>query len=53
MEVFANIKENNLIVEHTGYDLEYFDKDYATRINKTDFKLEEEEFIILFKKKEI
>lgn len=53
MEVFAYIKENNLIVEHTGYDLEYFDKDYATRIKKTDFKLEEEEFIILFKKKEI
>ncbi len=51
--VFAYIKENGLNVEHTGYDLEYYNKDYFTRINKVDFKLEEETFIILFKKKDI
>lgn len=52
-EIFAYIKENDLMIEHTGYDLEYYNKDYFTRINKVDFKLEEETFMILFKKKNI
>lgn len=46
------IKENDLTIERSNYDLEYYEKDYLTRIDKDEYCFEEEVFMILLKKKE-
>lgn len=49
--VFEYIKENDLKIEHKGYDIEYYDKDYLVRGAKHNIDFKEEIYLILFKKK--
>lgn len=35
-KVFEYLKENNICVENTGYDLEYYDEDYLTMVDNKD-----------------
>lgn len=50
-KVFKYMEENNLTIKQPGYDLEYYENDYFNRINKKEFKIEEEVYMILFKSK--
>jgi hypothetical protein len=38
--VFEYIKENDIRVENTGYDLEYYDENYLTMLNSKDVPTE-------------
>jgi len=35
-KVFEYVKENNISIENTGYDLEYYDENYSAMINSKD-----------------
>lgn len=50
--VFAYIDFHGLSTDKKDYDLEYYDEDYLKRFKNSDFKLEDQVFSILFKKKE-
>lgn len=50
-KVFEFLKLNNIEVESTGFDLEYYEPDHTERIFKKSDKSEEKVIKILFKKK--
>jgi hypothetical protein len=52
-EVFSYIDSHGLSTDKKDYDLEYYPEDYLKRFMNNDFKLENQVFTILFKKKDL